>query len=280
MYQLEQTELLRIAQSNVEGSSGRFVIEPLLPGYGVTLGNALRRVLLSSLSGSAVSSVRIDGVMHEFSTLKGVREDVVDLVLNIKTMRLELDGEEALNLKLEKKGPGAVTVSDFAKNPRVRFVDPKHYICTLERDGKIALEVTLERGRGYVPSEARSQERLPIGTIAVDSIFSPVKKVHYEVEHTRVEGMTNFDRLTMELETDGTIGPMEALSTAINICIDHFQALQQQLDSVHPKAPAASKESKTPAKPAAKKTPKPKTETVQKSAPVKAAVKKAIPKDK
>ena len=238
MYQLPETEIVKVTKQLASEGAAEIVIEPLLPGFGVTLGNALRRVLLSSLGGAAITTVRFEGATHEFSTIKGVREDIVNIILNLKGVRLKLEGEEGLNLTLTKKTPGPVKVSDFTPNSRAQFVDRDYVICNLEKGGVISLEVTVEHGRGYVPTEKRGDEKQPIGVIAIDSIFTPIRKVHYEVENTRVEGMTNFDRLTLTLETDQTIAPINAVKAAITILGDHLEHIQSQITE-----PAASKNS-------------------------------------
>ncbi len=238
MYQLPETEIVKVTKQLASEGSAEIVIEPLLPGFGVTIGNALRRVLLSSLGGAAITTVRFEGATHEFSTIKGVREDIVNIILNLKGVRLKLEGEEGLNLTLSKKTPGPVKVSDFTPNSRAQFIDPDYVICNLEKGGVISLEVTVEHGRGYVPTEKRGDEKQPIGVIAIDSIFTPIRRVHYEVENTRVEGMTNFDRLTLTLETDQTIAPINAVKAAITILGDHLEHIQSQI--TEPAAPKSS----------------------------------------
>lgn len=238
MYQLPETDIVKVTKQLASEGAAEIVIEPLLPGFGVTIGNALRRVLLSSLGGAAITTVRFEGATHEFSTIKGVREDIVNIILNLKGVRLKLEGEEGATLTLSKKTPGPVKVSDFTPNSRAQFVDPNYVICNLEKGGVINLEVTVEHGRGYVPTEKRGDEKQPIGVIAIDSIFTPIRKVHYEVENTRVEGMTNFDRLTLTLETDQTIAPINAVKTAITILGDHLGHIQSQI--TEPAAPKSS----------------------------------------
>lgn len=227
MYTLPETELMKVHAVEETDRSGTYVIEPLFPGYGITVGNSLRRVLFSSLYGSAISSVRIDGATHEFATLPGMIEDVVTLILNLKTLRIKLLTDEPATLRLEAKGPGAVRAKDFIANANVVVVDPEHYLATLDKQGKLSMEVTVERGRGYVPTEQKMTEHQPLGTISVDSIFTPVKKVHYEVENTRVGDMTNFDKLTIDITTDGTVEPRAALEQAAKILVEHFDILSQ-----------------------------------------------------
>lgn len=226
-YVLPETELMEVRATSDAPNHAQFVIEPLSPGYGVTIGNALRRVLLSSLEGSAITSVKIDGATHEFATLPGMTEDVVTLILNLKALRLQLQGSDPVTLELQAKGPGPVTAAAFKKNARVMIPDPSHYLATLDKGGKLTLEVTVERGRGYLPVEQRKNEQRPLGSIAVDAVFTPIKKVHYEVENTRVGGMTNFDKVILDLTTDETIEPRAAFAQAAVILNDHFSILTQ-----------------------------------------------------
>jgi DNA-directed RNA polymerase subunit alpha len=227
IYTLPETELMKIQTKSEDDRSGVYVIEPLSPGYGVTLGNSLRRVLFSSLAGSAVSSVQIEGATHEFTTIAGMHEDVVELILNLKTLRVKLHSDEPVTLKLEAKGAGEVRAKDFAGNSLVTIVDEDHYLATLDKAGKLSLEVTIERGRGYIPTEQKRHEQRALGVISVDSIFTPVKKVHYEVENTRVGDKTNFDKLTLDITTDGTIHPREALRQAAQILVEHMGVITE-----------------------------------------------------
>ncbi len=224
-YLLPETALVEVKEVERDGFYAKFDIEPLAPGYGVTLANSLRRVLLASLDGAAITSVRIDGATHEFSTVPGVEEDVVELILNLKSLRFKLNSDEPVTLTLDKKGPGAVTAADFKKHADVEIMNPELHIATLDKKGRLALEITCEKGRGYVTVEMRRAEKLPLGTIAVDSIFTPIKKVHYNVENTRVDQMTNFDKITLEITTDGTIDPYDALKQSSQILIDHFSII-------------------------------------------------------
>lgn len=225
-YILPETSLLQIKTMEKIGDTGIFVIEPLSPGYGVTIANSLRRVLLSSLEGAAITSVKIEGATHEFTTVPGVKEDIVEIILNLKTLRFKLHQDEPAILKLSAKGAKSVTATDFSTNPSCEIVNKDVFIATLDKTGKLDMEITVEKGRGYVPVERRAEEKMPLGTIAVDSIYTPVKKVHYEVENTRVGGMTNFDKITVEIATDGSIDPEEALSKASGILVEHFAIIQ------------------------------------------------------
>jgi len=203
---------------------GRFKIEPLDPGYGHTLGNALRRVLLSSIPGSAITKIKIDGVFHEFSTIPGVKEDVTEIVLNIKGIRLRSYAERPVKVILTKQGPGIVRAADIDSPSNVELVNPNHYICTLDSDNSsIEIEMTVERGRGYLPADQR--DALPIGEIPVDAIFTPVPKVNYVVENTRIGQATDFDRLLIEIWTDGTIKAGDALSHAAQVLVQYSQTI-------------------------------------------------------
>jgi len=203
------------------GAYAKYEASPLPAGYGVTIGNALRRVLLSSLEGAAVTSIQIRDVYHEFSTLPGVKEDVTQVVLNVKKLRLKSYAPHPVQLKLVKSGAGAVSAADILETADVEIVNPDQHLLTLDSDDvTIELDLTVERGVGYLAAERADQ--LPIGVIPVDAIFSPVRKVNYWVENTRVGQMTNFDKLTIEIETDGTLPPEEALSRAAEILVGQF----------------------------------------------------------
>jgi DNA-directed RNA polymerase subunit alpha len=225
-YTLPEIELLKIKTLEQVDNKGIFEIEPLSPGYGVTLGNSLRRVLLSSLEGSAITSVKIEGATHQFATLPKVKEDIVEIILNLKMLRFQMASEEPVVLKMQVKGPKDVTAVDFADNANCKIVNEDAYIASVAKGGTLKMEVTVAHGRGYVPVERRKEEKLPIGTISIDSIFPPVKKVHYEVENTRVGGMTNFDKLVMEITTDGSIDPEKALGKSAKILVEHFSLIE------------------------------------------------------
>jgi DNA-directed RNA polymerase subunit alpha len=213
----------RITTENVEENRGSFVIEPLDRGFGYTFGNSLRRVLLSSLAGAAVTSVRIEGVAHEFSTIKGVKEDVTDIVLNLKGVvcRMHSDATE-IEAPLVVTGPGQVTAKDIDLPSGVEVLNPDAHIATLEKKTKLELYLTIGRGRGYRPAEENKSPDQPIGVIPIDSIFSPVRRVAYAVEQARVGQRTDFDKLTLDIETDGSIDPQAALREAAEILISHL----------------------------------------------------------
>jgi DNA-directed RNA polymerase subunit alpha len=196
-----------------EGNRQRFAISPLEPGFGHTLGNSLRRTLLSSIPGAAVTQVRFDDVLHEFATIPGVKEDVTDLILNLKDLVLRVEADDPINVRLDARGPGEVAASDIQATADVEILNPDLHIATLSSRARLALDITLERGRGYVSAE-RNKRSAVIGVIPVDSIFSPVRRVAFTVAPTRVEQATNYDKLTLDIETDGSITPRDALASA------------------------------------------------------------------
>jgi DNA-directed RNA polymerase subunit alpha len=212
----------KIEREAVARNYGKFVISPLEAGYGITVGNALRRVLLSSLDGAAVTSIRITDVPHEFSDIPGVREDVLQLMLNIKKLRLLIHDTESARLRLEVKGEGVVTAADVMAPAEVEIINPELYLLTVDDDkAHIEIEMNVERGRGYSPSDERG--RLPIGELPTDAIFNPVRRVHYEVGRARVGQDTSFDRLILEIWTDGTLKPEEALSQSAQLLMAHLR---------------------------------------------------------
>src|SRR5687768_10020469 len=196
-----------------EGNRQRFAISPLEPGFGHTLGNSLRRTLLSSIPGAAVTQVRFDEALHEFDVIPGVKEDVTDLILNVKDLVLRCFAEEPITLRLDKRGPGDVTAADIQTTADVEILGPDLHLATVNAKGRLALDLTVEQGRGYLSAE-RNKRSATIGVIPVDAIFSPVRRVAFSVEPTRVEQATNYDKLTLDIETDGSISPREALASA------------------------------------------------------------------
>ena len=224
------------AQLSNDGRYGRFVAEPLDRGFGTTLGNSLRRVLLSSLPGVAVISVKIDGVQHEFSTIEGVKEDVTEIILNIKSLNAKLYCEGPKTVRIDAEGECEVTVGSILcqDDPDIEILDPDLHIATVGEGGRLTMEITLQKGQGYVPADRNKVielEKAPIGTIAVDSIYTPVLKVNYTVENTRVEQITDYDKLTLEVWTDGTISAKEAVSLAAKILnrqLNHFVDLSDE----------------------------------------------------
>jgi len=219
-------DLLKVSQSG-DKKEGSIVVEPLPQGYGLTLGNALRRVLLSSLSGAAITQVKISGVKHEYSTIKGVKEDVVEILLNLKKVRLLIDGDKSVKLEIDAKGPGQIKAKNIKAPTGVKIENPDHQIASLtDSKTKITMELTAENGKGFVPVESRKS--LGIGTIPLDASFSPVIKVNFKVEPTRVGQVTNFDKLTLFITTDGTVSPADSVKKASKILEDYFNLLVEQ----------------------------------------------------
>jgi DNA-directed RNA polymerase subunit alpha len=224
-YLSETVGIKKISENNKEGM---FEIEGLYTGYGLTLGNALRRVLISSIPGSAITQVKIKGVGHEFSALPNIVEDIVEICLNLKKIRTRLYSNEPQTLTLKYKGEGKILAKDIKPNPQVDIITPDIHIATLTaKNAELDMELTVEKGLGYVPVEVRKTEKLPIGVIALDAIFSPIAKVNFLVENMRVGERTDFNRLRLTIETDGSISPSAALRKASNILQDHFAKVSQ-----------------------------------------------------
>jgi DNA-directed RNA polymerase subunit alpha len=231
--------------TEISKNTSKFEIKPCFPGYGVTLGNSLRRVLLSSLEGYAIKSVKIKGVEHEFSTLEGVLEDAIEMILNLKKIRFQAFVEEETTLKLSKKGEGRVTAKDFKVPSNVKIVNPDAYIATITNpQTTLEMEITIDKGIGYVPTEDREGEVREIGKINIDACFTPVKKVSYEVSNLRVGKRTDYNKLEMTIETDGSITPEEAYNQACQILIKHFEAVLSQKEV--PQETKAKKEEEAP----------------------------------
>lgn len=222
-----------VDRDTLRDSYGKFVIRPLERGYGVTLGNSLRRVLLSSMMGSAVTAVRFDGVLHEFSTIPDVMEDVTDILLNLKEVRFRQYDPEPKTLRINKKGPGAVTAADIQLSDQIEVINPDQHICTLGPNGQLNAEVIVSFGRGYVTADSVSSD-LPVGFISVDALFSPIRKVNYAVSAARVGQRTDFDSLTLEVWTDGTIRPEEAVSLSSKIMKEQLQIFINFDESTEP----------------------------------------------
>jgi len=232
---------------------GRFVVEPLERGYGITLGNSLRRILLSSLPGAAIASVRIDGVLHEFSTIPGIYEDVTDIILNLKGLLVKLHGDTPRVIRLNAESPGEVTAADFEANAEVEILNPELHIATLgtveqinpatgrqeETGARLTLEALVEPGRGYMPAEKNKRPDQPIGVIPMDSIFTPVERVNYTVENARVGGVTDYDRLVLEVWTYGTVRPKEAVSRAAGMMTDLLRLFVNLSHEEEPEEPEA-----------------------------------------
>jgi DNA-directed RNA polymerase subunit alpha len=221
---VQMPEKIEIDESSLTPTSGRFTVQPLEKGFGVTLGNSFRRVLLSSLPGTAITAIRVDGIQHEFSTIKGFVEDVADLILNLKQVRIRPSNKKLTKVTLSVKGPGVLKASDIQKaSAELEVLNPDMHLATLNKEANVELELRLGRGKGYVSSEENKAADQPIGTIAIDSIFTPIKNVRFFVEPTRVGGQTDFEKLILEIETDGSITPEEALTHAGKILRDHIQ---------------------------------------------------------
>ncbi len=225
---------LEIEKDTASATYGKFIGEPFERGFGTTMGNALRRVLLSSLPGAAVTSVKIEGVFHEFSTIPGVTEDVTILILNIKEVRLRLYSEKAKAIRLKKKGPGEVTAGDLAVDSEVTILNPDLHIATLDKNAVLDMELIVKPGRGYVPAERNKEEGLPIGVIPIDSIFSPIKRVNFNVESARVGRITDYDKLLLDVWTDGSITPQEAVTAAGSILRDHLDICLPSVETSKP----------------------------------------------
>ena len=217
--------------SNEDPNYGKFVVEPLERGYGTTLGNSLRRILLSSLPGVAVTSVKIDGILHEFSTIPGVKEDVTEIILNLKKLAVKLNGENTKRVLINSIGPKEVTAADILGDSDVEIFNPELHIATLEENATLIMEINLARGRGYVPAEMNKDENTPISVIPTDSIFTPVRKVNFTVENTRVGQVTDYDRLVLEIWTDGSVTPSEGVSIGSKIMQEHLSLFVELTDS-------------------------------------------------
>lgn len=233
-----ETPTPKVEQAELSDTYGKFVLEPLDHGFGVTLGNALRRVLLSAITGAAVTSVKIDGVLHEYSTITGVVEDVTQIVLNLKELTLRLYTDKPKLLRLDVKGKREVTAADIQEDPEVEIMNGGLHVATLDRkDAHLAMEIVVERGKGYVPADRHRRSEHVIGVIPVDSIFSPLQKVNFTVEDTRVGHSIDLDRLVLEIWTDGSIRPEEALQEASRLLIDHFRLFAGIADEAGPGVP-------------------------------------------
>ena len=234
MIEIEKPKIEYVEKDEQHGY-GKFVVEPLERGYGLTLGNALRRILLSSLPGAAVTNVKFDGALHEFSTLPGVLEDTIEIILNLKSLSMKIHSEEPQTLIIDTDQPGVVRAKDIKAPSDVEILNPQHPICTLEENARLYMEMTAANGRGYVPADRNKLPHQPIGVIPVDSIFSPIRKVNYQVENTRVGQITDYDKLTLEVWTDGSTKPDEAVTLAAKILSKHialFVNLTEQVDEV------------------------------------------------
>jgi DNA-directed RNA polymerase subunit alpha len=227
MHQKNWKDLIRPKRLEIEKEIstpfyGKFTAEPLERGFGITVGNSLRRILLSSLQGAAIASVKIDGVLHEFSTMPGVKEDVTEIILNLKEVRLKLHTEGPKIIRVKAEGPRELKAGDVITGDAVEILNPEHHIATLSKDSKLSIEMVVKTGRGYVPAERNKEEGQPIGTIPIDAIFSPIRKVNYTVTNARVGQRTDYDKLALEVWTDGSLNPEEAVAYAAKILKDQL----------------------------------------------------------
>ena len=219
MIEIEKPKIETISD---DAKYGKFVVEPLERGYGNTLGNSLRRILLSSLPGAAVTSIQIDGVLHEFSTVEGVVEDVASIILNVKKLALKIYSDEEKVIEIDVKGEGVVTAADITHDSDVEILNPDLYIATIAKNGHLRMRMYAQRGRGYTPADQNKREDLPIGVIPIDSIYTPVSRVNFQVENTRVGQSSDYDKLSLDVWTDGSIGPKEAISLGAKILTEHL----------------------------------------------------------
>lgn len=222
MIEIEKPRIETV-ELNADGTYGKFVVEPLERGYGTTLGNSLRRILLSSLPGAAATSIKIEGVLHEFSTVPGVMEDTTEIILSLKRLSLKIHSEDEKTLTIDAEGPRVITAADIQADSDVDILNPDLHIATLAEGAKFYMEIKASRGRGYVPADRNKRDEQEIGLIPIDSIFTPISRVNYSVENTRVGQVTNYDKLTLEVWTDGSIGPDEAVSLGADILIAHLK---------------------------------------------------------
>src|SRR5699024_10232294 len=214
--------IIETVEISEDGKFGKFVVEPLERGYGTTLGNSLRRILLSSLPGAAITNIQIDGVLHEFSAIDGVVEDVTSIILNLKKLSLKLHTEETKTIELDIEGPATVTAADIIVDSEVEIMNPDLYLCTVSEGGHLHIRMEAERGRGYVNAEQNKHDDMPIGVLPIDSIYTPINRVNYTVEDTRVGEKEQFDKLTLDIWTDGSISPEDGLSLAAKIMNEHL----------------------------------------------------------
>ncbi|MFC4355355.1 DNA-directed RNA polymerase subunit alpha [Chryseomicrobium palamuruense] len=221
MLEIEKPKIETIEISE-DAKYGKFVVEPLERGYGNTLGNSLRRILLSSLPGAAVTSIQIDGVLHEFSTIEGVVEDVASIIMNVKKLAVKIYSDEEKVIEIDVKGEGTVTAADITHDSDVEILNPELYIATISKNGHLRMRLYANRGRGYTPADQNKREDLPIGVIPIDSIYTPVSRVNFQVENTRVGQSTNYDKLSLDVWTDGSTGPKEAISLGAKILTEHL----------------------------------------------------------
>lgn len=232
--ELIKPKRLQVDSDTLTDTYGKFTAEPFERGFGTTMGNALRRVLLSSLQGAAITSIRIKGVLHEFSTVPGVTEDVTDIILNLKGVLLKLHGHEARNIRIVKKGAGVIKAGDIVTDSNVEILNPDHYIATCGKEADVEMDMVVTMGKGYGPAERNRDEKAPVGTVPIDALFSPIKKVNYTVSNARVGQVTDYDKLVIEIHTDGSVKPDDALAYAAKIIKEQIQLFINFDEDVEP----------------------------------------------
>jgi DNA-directed RNA polymerase subunit alpha len=224
---ISENEVPKILENVIDETKSVFTIEPLLPGYGATMGNALRRVLLSSLKGTAISSIKLEGVSHEFSAIPHVKEDMIEIIMNLRKINFKSHSDEPVTINLVANGPKVVTAADFKLTSNVEILNPDQYVATLDKSANFDMELVLEVGRGFIPTEEKEIEKNDIGRISIDSVFSPVKLINFKVENTRVGQMTNYDKVELEITTNGTISPRDSLTEASKILVQYFNYIAE-----------------------------------------------------
>jgi len=242
--ELIKPKRLQVESDTLTDTYGKFFAEPFERGFGTTLGNALRRVLLSSLQGAAISSVRIKGVLHEFSTVPGVTEDVTDIILNLKGVLLKLHGNDSRNVRIVKKGAGVITAGDIITDSQVEILNPEHHIATCAKDADVEFDMVVTMGKGYVPADRNRDEKSPVSTIPIDALYSPLKKVNFTVTNARVGQITDYDKLTLEVVTDGSVRPDDAVAYAAKILKEQLQIFINFDEDAEPDHEAHSEESR------------------------------------
>jgi DNA-directed RNA polymerase subunit alpha len=235
---------LQIESDTLTDTYGKFFAEPFERGFGTTLGNSLRRILLSSLQGAAITSVRIKGVLHEFSTVPGVTEDVTDIILNLKGVLLKLHGNDSRNIRIVKKGAGVITAGDIVTDSHVEILNPDHHIATCSKDADVEMDMVVAMGKGYVPADRNRDEKAPVGTIPIDALFAPIKKVNFSVTNARVGQITDYDKLTLELQTDGSVRPDDSVAYAAKILKEQLQIFINFDEESEPQQEAQNEESR------------------------------------
>jgi len=235
---------LQIESDTLTETYGKFFAEPFERGFGTTLGNSLRRILLSSLQGAAITSVRIKGVLHEFSTVPGVTEDVTDIILNLKGVLLNLHGNDSRNIRIVKKGAGVITAGDIITDSHVEILNPDHHIATCSKDADVEMDMVVALGKGYVPADRNRDEKAPVGTIPIDALFAPIKKVNFSVANARVGQITDYDKLTLEVQTDGSVSPDDSVAYAAKILKEQLQIFINFDEETEPQHEAQSEETR------------------------------------